>query len=394
MVIVILELRFRIMIKSVNQGNISFMSKRLQQLLLLLFCIPIFGFAQDLEKMNKKELKEYAQSQEQKNSILETQLENLENMRSALNDRISKMQASEKESTAEIQKLTKDRTAFLNEIATLKQQQEVYIQSYDNQIAKLRDSIAEFRTLLDASPFYSASDPNDFLNDYFFSSRPLGNITFQMVSSKVIFGDVGYNDSYYSNEVVRLPEVLESNAFKYWVVKPNQKVISNTNFNDYVNEQAVAYLNSRLPKIQILNNKFLSIYYPDGSEEAFLFTARKLDSENNNNNRTVLEFDLEGVDDGNENADISWRLFAIGADCYLALSVKQLQRLKIDIRLPSKGLEVYDTDGDIRSTSSFDSYYKYTTTGNGIYMSRKKDLYMEEAFYSDPEKMVFLFKLK
>lgn len=362
--------------------------------MLLLCCIPLTGFAQDLEKMNKKELKEYALSREQKISILEGQLNNLENTRSALNERITKMQESERESTSEIQKLIKDRTSFLNEIATLKQQQEVANQSFANLITKLRDSIAEFRSLLDASPVYSSSDPNDFLNDYFFSPKPLSNITFQMVSTKVIFGDVTYKDSYYSNEIVGLPEILESNAFKYWIVKPNQKIISNTQFNDYVNEQSVAYLNSKLPKIQILNNKFLSIHYPDGSDEAFLFSAKKLESDNNNNDRTVLEFDLEGVDDGNENADISWRLFVLGADCYLALSAKQLQRLKIDVRLPSKGLEVYDTDGDIRNTSNFESYYKYTTTGNGIYLSRKKDIYMEDSYYGNPEKMVFLFKLK
>jgi hypothetical protein len=346
--------------------------------------------------MNKKELQAYALELLTQTYTQKDEITRQERLRDALSQRITQMEKQGRESAEEIQKLLKARKDLLTQMEALKTQNETTVSLLNSQISELRDSLKYQKSLFSEISFTTPSDPNDFLNDYFFKAMPLSNTTFQMVSSKVVFGDIRYQDNYYSNNnsTLQLPEIIDSNAFTYWIVKPNQKVISSTKFNDYVSEQSVAFLNAKLPKIQILNNKFLTIYYPDGSEEAFLFSAKKISEENANNHRSIIEFNLEGADDDNENADIIWRIFVIESECYLALSNDQLNRLKVDLRLPSKGLEVYDTDGDIRNTSSFDSYYKYTTTGNGIYLSRKKDRFMDSSYYSDPEKMVFLIKLK
>jgi hypothetical protein len=371
---------------------------------LFLICFQLQNvLSQDIEKMNKKELQAYSLELLTQTYTQKDEIERQVKLREALSQRITQMEKQGRETAEEIQQLLKARAELLNQVEalksqnqSLKSQHETTISLLNDQIASLRDSVLSYRSLLSVTTSLSPADPNDFLNDYFFKAMPLSNNTFQMVSPKVVFGDIRFQDNYYSNNnsTLQLPEIIDSNAFTYWGVKPNQKVISNTKFNDYVYEQSVAFLNAKLPKIQILNNKFLTIYYPDGSEEAFLFSAKKISEENSNNHRSIIEFNLEGADDDNENADIVWRIFVIESDCYLALSNDQLNRIKVDLRLPSKGLEVYETDGDIRNTSSFESYYKYTTTGNGIYLSRKKDRFMDSSYYSNPEKMVFLIKLK
>jgi hypothetical protein len=44
--------------------------------------------------------------------------------------------------------------------------------------------------------------------------------------------------------------------------------------------------------------------------------------------------------------------------------------------------------------TSFDSDYRQTTTGNGVYLSRKKDPFMKEALYVEPDQLIYLFKFK
>ena len=39
-------------------------------------------------------------------------------------------------------------------------------------------------------------------------------------------------------------------------------------------------------------------------------------------------------------------------------------------------------------------YYGGTTSGQGIYLSRNKDSYMESSNYINPDELIYLFKLK
>ena len=101
--------------------------------------------------------------------------------------------------------------------------------------------------------------------------------------------------------------------------------------------------------------------------------------------------------DGSNNKakDIVWRFFAIENECYLALTLYQLDRLNLKLISDDKGLEAYSqTDQRNHFVTSFNSNDKNTTTGEGIYLSRNKDLFMDSSKYIDPIDIIYLFKLK
>lgn len=226
--------------------------------------------------------------------------------------------------------------------------------------------------------------------------------------SKLVYGDKrsDNNDRYnddddnYQGGVERLPEILEANAFTYWGVKPNVMITDGTNFNNYIISKNSDYFNSKLPKIEVLKNKLFTIKYNDGSEESFLFNVKQTKSEDDNNQRKILQIELANEEvkaDGSNNTakDIVWRFFAIENECYLALTLGQLNRLNLKLISDDKGLEAYSENRqEIRFTTYFISYYKQTTTGEGIYLSRNKDLFMDSSKYIDPKEIIYLFKLK
>ena len=58
-----------------------------------------------------------------------------------------------------------------------------------------------------------------FLNNYFFDQIPLPNNSFQLVLSKIIFGNSHVDGHYAHNSVLSIPEILDAKAFHYWTAK-------------------------------------------------------------------------------------------------------------------------------------------------------------------------------
>ena len=125
-----------------------------------------------------------------------------------------------------------------------------------------------------------------------------------------------------------------------------------------------------------------------------------MESEDNNNQRKILQIELANEEvkaDGSNNTakDIVWRFFAIENECYLALSLGQLNRLNLKLISVNEGLEVYGQANESNLFQTrFDSYNKNKTTGEGIYLSRNKDLFMASSKYIDPKDIIYIFKLK
>jgi hypothetical protein len=239
------------------------------------------------------------------------------------------------------------------------------------------------------------------LNSYFFKPFPLENNSFSLVLSKVIFTETDSNDEYYTQqgELESLPEILPAEAFTYWGVKPKVKITDGTEFNDFVVAQSLAYYNARLPKIQIYKNKLLTVVNKDGEEESFLFTANVLDDEGTNNQRSAFQFNLVSEDANSEEEygkpkNLTWKFFAIENEVYLALNYGQLSRINSELQ-ESGSIEAYSEyyEREVMAMN-FDSQYRQTTTGDGVYFSRKKDAFMKESLYVNPNGLIFLFKLK
>ena len=312
-----------------------------------------------------------------------------------LKDSISDIHSSnQNEIEIEISKLNETILTLRDSISSVQSsnQNEIEISKLNEIIITLKDSLYRVQSSSNVVSNSTTFNSNDFLNSYYFDQIPLPNNSFSLVLSKLVYGDKGrdrnggyYDNEYYIGAVERLPEILDVNAFTYWGVSPNTKLYEGSNLNNYVISKNSDYFNSKLPKIEVLRNKLFTIKYNGGSEESFLFNVKKNESVDNNNQRKILQIELANEEvkaDGSNNTakDIVWRFFAIEKECYLALTLGQLERLNLKLFPINK--DWYDYNNE------------YITTGEEIFLSRNKDLFMDNSNYIDPKEIIYLFKLK
>jgi hypothetical protein len=387
--------------------NISF-------LLLLLFCQ--FSFAQDFSKMSKNELREAIEKMSYKCDSLKMVCDNLENAKYKLVELSDALEEKNSKNTQELARLNKLIEANQKERAQKDAETKELIAKLNNMISIQKDSLLNIQSYTEPAPQSNTINKNDFLNSYFFDQAPLNNNSFEFVLTKVIFGRIFadnrnyyYDDDNYKGAVGSLPEILDPADLTFWGVKPNIDITQGSSFNDFIVYKKSEYLNSKFPKIEVLKNKLFTLKYPNGTEESFLFNVKDYNSDGSNNQRKVLQIELaneEVKDDGSNNTarDIVWRIFAIGNECYIALSASQTSRLGVQILDATKGVEFFDSR-DNRNNRVFsnnfgstNNYYRrdesIVSTGNGIYVGRNKDSFMEKGLYINPENLIFLFKLR
>ena len=309
-----------------------------------------------------------------------------------LKDSISDIQSSnQNEIEIEISKLNEIILTLRDSISSVQSsnQNEIEISKLNEIILTLKDSISIVQSSSNVVSTSTTYNSNDFLNSYYFDQIPLPNNSFSLKLSKLVYGDkrsvnnYRYDDEKHQGTVERLPEILDPNAFTYWGLSPNTKLSQGSNWTNYLISKNSNYLNTKLPKIEIHKNKLFIIKYNDGSEESFLFNVKKNESVDNNNQRKILQIELANEEvkaDGSNNTakDIIWRFFAIENECYLALTLEQLERLN---------LKLYHTQW-------YGYNYEYITTGEEICLSRNKDMFMNGSNYIDPREIIYLFKLK
>lgn len=368
----------------------------------LFLIIQLPATAQDMEKMNKNELRDYAIVLLGKIDSLNTQIAALQASEKQLTQALATSEEKNKVSMAEIQKLTALVLKTQKDLERIQSEKEAIITTLNKDILLLKDSISTLQQSFLTAPTGTSEDPTDFLNTYFKQPFPLENNSFSLVLSKVIFGSSNRsNNDYYNepNEVQSLPEILPAEALTYWGVKPKVKIMDGTKFNDFVVAQSEAFYNARLPKIQIYKNKLLTIVNKDGKEESFLFTANALSEDGANNQRSAFQFNLvseeaNSDDDYNKPKNLTWRFFAIQNEVYLALNYAQLSRINAELQEVGSIEAFSEYYERVVMATDFDSDYRQTTTGNGVYLSRKKDSFMKESLFIDPSELIFLFKLK
>lgn len=381
--------------------------------------------AQDIEKMNKSELRGFVASLVSKQDSLQTLCISLEASKKSLIEKLNSSDLKNKANDAEVARLIslieKNRieTERLNEVhqklvtelENAKSSYEKTVGQLNATITSLKDSLTSYQSLSSIQTEGAISDydtamavsrsgfkKDDFLNQYYVNQFPLTNHSFQLVLTKLIYGDVSVDDDQneYSRDdnenkggVISLPETLDVNKFTFWGIQPNKDISGEGSINSYVFSRTGAYLDAKLPTIEVLKNKLFTLKYPNGKEESFLFNIKQTEN-TYNNHRKVLQIELANEDvkeDGTNSTakDIVWRVYSIENECYLALSISQLDRLNLKLRSVSR-----------RSVNGWDdsSYYTDTTTGEEIYISRNKDQFMAGARYVKPWELIYLFKLK
>lgn len=272
-------------------------------------------------------------------------------------------------------------------------------------------SIFSTLCLLAISSINANAQTSDFLNTYFKNQTPLNNNTFSFSLSKVVLGQKLYFDGNYSGrrEVLNLTEFLDVSSLTYYGISPNIQLNSRPKFDAIVVKKNFEWFISKMPKIEILRNKLVTLNYSDGKSESFLYKVSKLStSVGNNNFRNVLkiELDAEEVTNDRENplkGNIIWRVIVLDDEAYLALSGIQLNRLRMglfdvgDLRDTPESMNGIQVSNDGKTLRLIDlrteSYLNYTTTGYGIYLARTKDKFMDGGYYLNPSEMIFLFKL-
>jgi hypothetical protein len=378
------------------------MKTTLALLVSFLFLTQLTASAQDFEKMNKNELRDYALVLVGKIDSLNTQISSLQETGKQLSAALAISEQKNVTNLSEIQKLSNLIVKTQKELERVQTEKDAVITTLNKDVLLLKDSISTLQQSFLSAASGTPNDPNDFLNSYFKKPFPLENNSFSLVLSKVIFGSSNSSNSDYydqDNEIKSLPEILPAEAFTYWGVKPKVKIINGTDFNDFVVAQPLAYYNARLPKIQIYKNKLLTIVNKDASEESFLFTVNGLDSENRNNQRGFVQFNLVSEEantdeDYDKAKNLTWRFFAVENEVYLALNYAQLSRINSELQEVGS-IEAYSEYYErVVMASEFDSDYRQTTTGKGVYLSRKQDNFMPESLYVNPNQLIFLFKLK
>jgi hypothetical protein len=383
--------------------------------LIFLLIISLFSAsvtsAQELEKMNKSELREQVVNLIAKIDSLKTENKKYENLfikltenLSQLEQRSSQLENKFKSNELEIVKLNKIIADSEVEKKRIISSNQIEISKLNKKLLVLQDSIQGIQSVVSYDTSVSLNT-NDFLNQYYFNQIPLPNNSFSLILSKLVYGSelsnerYSYNDDENKGAVIRIPEILDANSFTYWSVKPNIP-ISPWDFNKFLLPKNSDYFNTRLPKIEILKNKLFTLKYIDGKEESFLFNVKKFVSKLGDNQRKVLQIELANEqvkDDGSNDTsrDIVWRFFAIENECYLALTAEQLNRLDLKLTPVNNGIEIFDENSKTRFVNQ--GYYSndnWKTTGQGIYLSRNKDIFMSESRYVDPDEVIYLFKLK
>lgn len=289
---------------------------------------------------------------------------------------------------------------------------------------KNRFSIIFALFLVSSVSLVTRAQSSDFLNTYFENQTPLNNNTFSLSLASVVIGNKlmsgeGENNEYFTSTnkngyIINIPELLDANSLDFSGIQQNVVLNKSSKFNELILDKNLDWFNSNLPKIEILKNKLVTFNYNDGQNESFLFNVKKLnvgDDKNNHRNALQLEFVTEEMKSDNDENDsksgnIVWRIFAIGNECYLALSGNQLNRIHLDLFSPvgkRNGEDQSDRVGvQVKRASSvemitqeelndYDNVYK--TTGKGIYLARNKDKFMDGTYYLNPSELIFLFKL-
>lgn len=352
--------------------------------------IPLLYFTQNLDDLNKKELRNLIIIKSNKFDSLTRISEEINKDKEILEGRL---------------KITQNKLVDITLIKDdqIKKKEEQLIQALDS-LAILKKNVKEINNKLSENSNNEetknvngvSNSSEDFLNEYFFSNYPINNNTFEFSLSKIIIGNVKKTEerSYYDRErqenPIYIPEILNINQIDFF--KLNLFKQESQDFNLSLERINVMKFNFNMPKIEILKNKLFTLKYNDSQEENFLFTLKELSK---NNYRRTFQIQLaseEVKSDGTKNneKDIIWTFLTLDNECYLALDSNQLKRINAPVYTAGI-VEFYNNEGG-KETGEY-RYYRNRANGNGIYLVRKQDSFMDNDYYINPEEVIFLFKI-
>jgi hypothetical protein len=404
-------------------------SYRMRSFLLIVFLFMV-GFLNAQSKKKQIEILTYrTDSLKKELTEIKIQKQNLEKHIQKNNDyihdltnQIEQHKSENKDLNSRLKKTIEDLNATIqsnksfNELMLTNQNA---ITNLNNQINLLKDSLVNIKSFSNNKDIREYSS-QDFLNNYFFNQIPLNNNSYKFLLHKVIIGNMSsQNDYSYRSDPekpnsVYVPEILNITQLRFYKIKSNTIIEPNKEFNNYIELTDIEYFNSLLPKIEIIKNKLFVLKYPDQKEENFLFKSEQGAA---NNYRKTLKIILTREDNEAKKSDVILTLLSVDNECYLALDYNQIIEFNKFLLMPGeievvRGNEIAPeyTFRNVRSSITneiieFDRHiygnipnvigFKDKSTENRkVYLSRRKDQFMQEDYFLNPYELILLFKLE
>ena len=379
-------------------------------------CILIFSFAgiisaQELDKLNKKELRLLYHRENKKSDSLFIQIKKVTNLKEKLETNLSISKNKSDLKSDEIFSLKAQIDSLKNKSAEMKMKlkiNEENSKALEKQISAQQQMIYALDSSLNDnnSEISIANSKKDFLENFYLNKLSFNNGNFKLKLARVIFHNLevsgGYYDRHFENgrhHFTKIPESVSAPDLQFLKLKKGVELSRRVYIEDVLKKISIQEVQSSMPEIEVLKNKLFTITSADKiNQESFLLSIERNEP---NNNRKVIFLKLESDEGENtEEQDVVLPIFAVGQEVYLAISQGQCDRLKIPLlrnklSVLSKGtLRNIDLnlDDDMHLRNS--SYYGETTTsGHGYYLNRKKDYFQHSQKYIEFSPRFYLFKL-
>ena len=272
----------------------------------------------------------------------------------------------------------------LNLLATKLSELEDELGFKNDSISLLKNELQEINTSV------NGTDTADFLNNYANVRQPLNNNTFNWELKKIITYPE-FNSYYHKSEAPSLFDV--KNFYLAYVTEGID--LSTVDEQSLTVRKPISFLNSMMPKIEVLKNKLVTIKFKSGEEESLLFNLKSETNQLDESLRITL-----ASEESDSSEDIIWNIRQIDNEYYIALDYNQLRRLELSIK-NDNSLDYYSyrEQGEkyygkyYSDTYSLPSSYKGRYAVESFWLIQKKNNYIEEDMKIRPNQCVYLFKL-
>ena len=285
--------------------------------------------------------------------------------------KLNEIQQENTSYAAKLNKVQKENISYVDQLNKVRKENTSYVDQLNKiqqELKRKNDSINQLQLELKAltsnnlanetSESTSALSKADFLNNYVVNHQPLNNNTFSFQLAKIITYDGRFNEG--------IPSILDKDNF-YITYIPEGKNITVETAKTLVSKKPISLFNSRMPQIEVLKNKLVTIKYKNGDEESLLYNYKSTKNTANEQRRITLASETVR----NQSKDIVWAICEINGESYIHLSHSQLKRLNF----PLDG-NIDQVDYTYRVTynnGGFDSRSSYTDLGRLPYSSGGRD---------------------
>ena len=387
----------------------------------LLFFVFSSAVAQEIDKLNKRELKELANNQKEqiviKNSQINDQnliIENSSEKIKELNQIKAQLEISLSESEKNLKVLESYKLSSIDSIQKLNAENAV-IPNLENEIIKLTDSINSINNLLSSYVSQGPSNVNKssvstnfgFLNNLYLGYSQIENQTFRLVPAGIIAEnqlnnntDRSYNDSGY-----RIPQFISMSELKIGVQEKKKTYLSYRNdvqnFKQLIKDNYKMISGSNLynlypkifPTFSFVKGKLLTITNENISKD-FLFSIKEKNTEGDLENQLGQKGKYFSLTDDDER-EYLLELILINDEVYLTFNFYNYEndlanlgvKWEVTSNYESKLVRYYNNSyGEERSYTAqinsgdnalMDSNYDYSTRKTTYFLYEDSDYFLE-----------------